>query len=342
MKINCRFSRIPPPVCVLIFTAAIVLFLKNVSVSLSGYAILPQDTAGVVQQLHMSRSDSPKQKTLIDQAYDAVLNCTNGKHLARLKTPRIPSFRPGDISNTHKEEDPTAREASFRNIFKDKVWQGQQTKENPEGLTGSGRGSTLKASVRVRHTLSKLIPEIKKYLGKDKISMLDIPCGDMTWMRVVVGNRTDVDYTGMDIVPELIASHSKHYQNTPHMNFVHGDIVTRGLDRKYDLIFTRQMTQHLKTADDLRIFKHFSDSGSEFLLATEVPVVKENTEVQVVIDDPKKKQWGGKDLRRYRPQNLELEPFNFPRPLCIALDMDQEHNVLWKLPVYERDENDKQ
>ena len=195
--------------------------------------------------------------TLIHKAGNYVLNCTTGEPLTMLNSPRTLSCRPRQNIANEKVEDPSAREASFQTIFKDKVWQGQTTKENPEGLTGSGRGSTLKASAQIRKTLDKLIPEIRAYLGKEKLSMLDIPCGDLTWMRLVIENRTDVDYTGMDIVPELIDSHEQHYKNVSHMNFVNGDIVTRGLDKKYDLIFTRQMTQHLTTADAITIFKRF-------------------------------------------------------------------------------------
>ena len=169
--------------------------------------------------------------------------------------------------------------------------------------------------------------------------MLDIPCGDMTWMPLLIRNRTDIDYIGMDIVPDLIASHQEHYRDVPHMNFVQGDIVSVGLERSYDLIFTREMTQHLRDADGLKMFKHVSTSGSNFLLATSIPApyVKKNEDVQIVLQTTDKRYKDFKDLRRYRKQNLEIPPFNFGRPLCLSVDVDEEHLNLWKLPLYAAD-----
>ena len=43
------------------------------------------------------------------------------------------------------------------------------------------------------------------------LTMLDIPCGDLTWMSGFISNRTDVTYTGMDIVPDIIDHHVRVY-----------------------------------------------------------------------------------------------------------------------------------
>ena len=218
--------------------------------------------------------DNYNRTSFMYKARGSVFNCTSFNLITKLKAQRIASFPPPP-SATRNLEESSNRVNSFKEIFQKKIWQGQKAEENPEGLTGSGMGSTLAASARARQTLNAVIPMIKAFLGKERISMLDIPCGDMTWMPLVVSKRKDVDYTGMDIVPSLIASHQNHYRHYSHMKFVHGDIVADGIDGHYDLIFTREVTQHLKNADGLRIFSHFSNSSSEFLLATRVSGKKE-------------------------------------------------------------------
>jgi len=56
-------------------------------------------------------------------------------------------------------------------------------------------------SIEAMAGIHTVINEIKAKLGLDRISLLDIPCGDMRWMSRFLDNREDVDYTGIDIVP---------------------------------------------------------------------------------------------------------------------------------------------
>ena len=81
-------------------------------------------------------------------------------------------------------------------------------------------------TVEVRKTLNAVIEYVKTQLGKERISILDMPCGDLVWMKHYLTNRTDVYYTGMDIVGSLIAHHSKMYSEE-HQNwkFKNHDIV---------------------------------------------------------------------------------------------------------------------
>ena len=159
------------------------------------------------------------------------------------------------------------------------------------------------------------------YVSLDKkiIKMLDIPCGDLTWMSRFMANRSDVIYHGMDIVPDIIAHHTRVYTpRHPHMTFINQDVVERPLEEVYDLIHTRQMTQHLTNTDTLRVLGHFKDSGSHFLLATTVP------------------SSGGKDLDvkklgRHRLQNLEAPPIGLPPPVCLSQDVSVEYNGFWVL-----------
>ena len=107
----------------------------------------------------------------------------------------------------------------------------------------------------------------------------------MTWMPTFLENRTDVDFTGYDIVPSNIENHKKRFSSTA-WNFevfypeveqilinvsvqVH-DSVVHSMP-KFDLILSRHTMMHLKTNDIAKMLKNFHDSGSTYLLATNFP-----------------------------------------------------------------------
>jgi len=67
----------------------------------------------------------------------------------------------------------------------------------------TGPGSTLDFATEAMAGLHVIITELKEKLGVQRIRMLDIPCGDMVWMRRFLEAREDISYTGIDIVPVL-------------------------------------------------------------------------------------------------------------------------------------------
>ena len=93
-----------------------------------------------------------------------------------------------------------------------------------------------------------------------------MPCGDMVWMRHYLEQRMDVDYTGMDIVGSLIDHHKNASGGGHPWRFKQHDIVKNPLQERYDLIFSRQMTQHLGTEDTMKVLHHFSDGGNYLLI----------------------------------------------------------------------------
>ena len=83
--------------------------------------------------------------------------------------------------------------------------------------------------------------------------MVDIPCGDFYWMKNLVGQRSDLKYTGIDIVPTLIERHRTNYGYMKNAQFMHADIVRSKLNESYDIIFSRDMLQHLKYNDVMKV-----------------------------------------------------------------------------------------
>lgn len=89
-------------------------------------------------------------------------------------------------------------------------------------------GSTLQWSQEMIGTLHKVIDSVKASLGVSRVTLLDVPCGDMAWMHRFLQTRDDVMYTGMDIVPELVQHHRRTYPEDqyPNRRFLHADAVT--------------------------------------------------------------------------------------------------------------------
>ena len=141
----------------------------------------------------------------------------------------------------------------------------------------------------MKAALGVVIDRLKIHLKKDKIrlkyivfiiivflicySVLDSSCGDMTWMPSFLTSRSDVVYTGYDIVEANINNHREKFRDTDWKFEVH-DIVTDPIDYSYDLIISRHTTMHLQINNVLKVIRNFVNSSSKFLLTTSFPNVK--------------------------------------------------------------------
>ena len=222
-------------------------------------------------------------------------------------------------------EDATERQSSFVNIFQRRVWGGSES--DAVELSASGGGSNLGNTGLVRQTLECVINDVKYALKKKVLRVLDIPCGDLRWMSVFLRNRTDIEYTGMDIVPAIIEHHRETYSDQPWTFRVH-DIVAEPLPTSYDLIFSRDMTQHLTIADTLRVIQHFSESGSHFSMMSTYPSSSNN-----------ERELNLSKYGRYHRQDLERPPYRLTLPICVRDEKRKggvEYSALWRLPMKQR------
>ncbi|MEA3444084.1 MAG: class I SAM-dependent methyltransferase [Bacteroidota bacterium] len=176
----------------------------------------------------------------------------------------------------------------------------------------SGPGSTLHATNKIRDTLPRLFNrlEIK--------SILDIPCGDFNWMKhIALGN---IHYLGADIVPELIEKNQQLYR-TKNRDFITLDIITDKLP-KVDIVFCRDCLVHLKNQDVIKALSNIKNSGTTYLLTTQFPDHKTNSELSTDY---------------WRPINLEEKPFSLPPPILSILEGHYEPGYadkslgLWKI-----------
>ena len=217
------------------------------------------------------------------------------------------------------------RQQSFIDIYNEQTWGGRDRRISKEHVNykASGPGSALERSQGVIAILHTIINELKTQLNKTSIKILDLPCGDLQYMSYFLETRTDINYTGADIVPALIAKHTERYKGNKHVHFKKIDIVKDDLKESYDIILCRMMLQHLVFKDVLRALYHFSKSNSTYLATTTFSENKVNNEVTLG------------DIR-FRHLNLEKPPVNLSPPLCNYKEppvTDVHYMAIWKLPL---------
>jgi hypothetical protein len=122
----------------------------------------------------------------------------------------------------------------------------------------------------------------------------------------------DVDYTGADLVAEMIQKNQQLYGNEKR-RFVTLDVVRDDLP-KVDLVFCRDVLVHLSFNDALAALQNIKRSGSDYLLTTTFTARDSNIDIQTG-------QW--------RPLNLEKAPFNLQPLLAIINEKCTEGDGSW-------------
>ena len=146
-------------------------------------------------------------------------------------------------------------------------------------------------------------------------SIADVPSGDGCFagaLLMALRNRTSsrverpsIEYVGIDIVARLVERNQARYGDA-WTRFFRADVVSGGTPLpRVDLIFSRQMMQHLCTDDAMRFVRLVARSTSRFTLMTtfETDDAFTNSDIGCASGD-------------YRPQDLTKPPFNLPTPLA--------------------------
>lgn len=162
----------------------------------------------------------------------------------------------------------------------------------------SGSGSTLAYTENLRKELPKLITDFNIN------SVLDAPCGDFNWMKVLLPTL-NVNYIGADIVQDLVDSHNSNYKNEA-TQFLKLNLITDSFPYA-DLLICRDCLFHLSYEDIQSVLTNFANSKISYLLTT---THKNNNNFQ-----NKNIQTGD-----YRNIDLFLYPFNFPTNPLARID----------------------
>jgi len=136
--------------------------------------------------------------------------------------------------------------------------------------------------------------------------LLDVPCGDFTWMAHVY--LRGVEYIGADIVPSIVAENQRRHA-TATQRFVQLDI-TRDALPDADVMLCRDCLVHLSYANIRATLANVARSNVRYLLMTSFPGRRDNYDVE-------DGDW--------RPLDFQAPPFSFPQPrLAIVEDCDEE------------------
>ena len=174
----------------------------------------------------------------------------------------------------------------FTNVYNKNLFNGFESR--------SGNGSDLTQT----KVLRELLPELLESFNVK--SILDLPCGDFNWMCNL--DLNEIQYTGGDIVESMIHGLSSKYQSSTR-KFQVIDIA-RQVPDKYDAIFCRDLFVHLSDKDIIRALRNIKSSGSTYLFTTTFTRLSANKKLPML-----------KRGVKWRTINLELPPWNFPKPL---------------------------
>lgn len=177
-----------------------------------------------------------------------------------------------------------------------------------DGESKSGEGSSLYWTENYRIELTTLI---KKFSIK---TILDCSCGDWNWTQELSSEL--IDYTGVDIVEDLINLNNLKYGNDK-IKFVCSDMYSFLLNtkNKYDLIICRHTFEHLPTEYGLKTMALIKDKSKYCLLSSQD--VNENNEINF-------------DGYTSRNLNLTIEPYFslLKKPIYKFVDSPMNNNGL--------------
>lgn len=175
--------------------------------------------------------------------------------------------------------------AVFEEIFRSNGWQGKESM--------SGHGSDTEPTRRLVEALPPLWKQFRV------ATLLDIPCGDFHWMKDVELSGTK--YIGADIVPQLVENCRLRYGSEFRV-FCSLDLTESSLP-DCDLILCRDCLVHLSLRDVARALDNICRCNLTYLLTTTFPRKDRNHDIVT---------------GEWRPLNLDLPPFGFPRPPRVA------------------------
>ncbi len=179
-------------------------------------------------------------------------------------------------------------EAVFQDIFKFNRWN--------DAESVSGVGSSRKYTRNIRKELPRLL---RKYGLR---SILDVPCGDFAWMRIIPFDA-ETRYVGGDIVRELVERLQQEF-SSPQRRFMHLDVVASELP-KADILICRDCFIHLSNADVFAAIRNFARSDIGYLLTTTYRFGRINADIAT---------------GQFRAINLEAAPFSLPPPIETIVD----------------------
>ena len=99
----------------------------------------------------------------------------------------------------------------FNSIYKSNHWNKSKKFDSNQSYSGPG-------SVANSIQTNNLILELQKFFKENDIkNILDAPCGDCAWIKKIF--ETDINYTGIDIVEDLINQNKLTFNSNLNIKF---------------------------------------------------------------------------------------------------------------------------
>ena len=221
------------------------------------------------------------------------------------------------IYNRNKKEifSKSSQKNKFELIYKMNFWSSKESK--------SGLGSEKANTINIRKKIIDIIND------KKIKTILDAPCGDFNWIKDILND--DLQYTGADIVKDLINENLKNYK-TKNINFLELDITIDNLPNA-DLMICRDCLIHLSFEKIRLFFENFKKSDIRFILLTSYKL-KDSQKKITNLDIPD---------GEFREIDMSEPPFSLPAPILKIKDKDEQTNksgFYCYLNLYSKDQID--
>lgn len=203
------------------------------------------------------------------------------------------------------------RKIVFYLTYKTNHWNKYKEIES-NNLIVSGPGS-----IPGSNQTNNIIKHLDTFIKDNKIkSILDMPCGDFSWMSELIQMNNNVLYTGYDIVKEIIDLNNKRFSSDKIKFFVK-DIVEEESFDDFDFVFVRDFFIHIMNDDIIKIINVIKKSKIKFFACSSSANINFNKDVII---------------GRYRQLNIEIKPFYLDKVfLKISEGIDDRYINIYKL-----------
>jgi len=180
----------------------------------------------------------------------------------------------------------------FNAIYKSNHWNKSKKFDHKED-SFSGPGSVPNSK-----QTNNLIIELTNFFKENDIkTFLDAPCGDCAWISKLF--LSDIQYTGIDIVEDLITINKEKYSNYKNINFYNKDLLNFNNYDSYDFVLLRDFFIHLPLKSILKILENLKNSKCKYFAFNNYSNIVSNKEIST---------------GQHRKLNLTIEPFNLKKP----------------------------
>ena len=191
----------------------------------------------------------------------------------------------------------------FNSIYKSNHWN-KSLKFNKKQQSYSGPGS-IPDSIQTNN----LIHALENFFKNNNIKkILDAPCGDCAWIQKIFNKQ--IDYTGVDIVRDLIDKNKIKFNSYKNVNFYCQDLTDYDNFDNYDFVLLRDFFIHLPIDSIKKIIINLKKSNCKYFAFNNYESISLNKEIVT---------------GQHRKINLLKDPFCLDEPYFKIQEINNEN-----------------